>query len=154
MSVQCNNGVFDDFLGIEGFMPPRFNSSNKVMMVLSIFQTTPVIIFPWWRSAVPPMCHSQPIRGQYPSHVITLDQSKASFLVKWSHWTNPRPVQCPQCAIYSSCFPREGVSRALEAKNCLHLAALGPTSLSNGQPSHSSFGLNCVLQSEINVLEE
>ena len=72
----------------------KFKSSNKVMMALSIFQTTPVIIFRW-RSAVLPMCHLQLV------------------FVFW--------------------LPREGVRRAEEEKNCLYLAARGPTSLSNGQ---------------------
>ena len=29
-----------------------------------------------------PLCH-QPIRGQYPGHVITLDQSEASIKLLW-----------------------------------------------------------------------
>ena len=36
--------------------------------------------------------HSQPIRGQYPGHVITLHQSEASIQVMWSLSTNQRPV--------------------------------------------------------------
>ena len=35
----------------------------------------------------------QPIRGQYPGHVITLDQWEASIRVTWSLLTNERPVQ-------------------------------------------------------------
>ena len=36
--------------------------------------------------------HSRPIRGQYPGHVITLDQSEASIQVAWSLSTNQRLV--------------------------------------------------------------
>ena len=32
------------------------------------------------------------MRGQYPDHVITLDQWEASIQVTWSLWTNERPV--------------------------------------------------------------
>ena len=51
----------------------------------------------WWIfSRVPCSGHqsrsSWPIGGQYPGHVITLDQSEASFLVTWSLLTHQRPV--------------------------------------------------------------
>ena len=36
--------------------------------------------------------HSQPIRGQYLGHVITLSQSEASIQVMWSLLANLRPV--------------------------------------------------------------
>ena len=44
-------------------------------------------------------------------------------------------VQCSQCAIYSLClFPDfRGKESDEKQKNCLYLAARGPTSLSNGQ---------------------
>ena len=35
---------------------------------------------------------SGPIKGQYPGHVISLDQSEASVQVTWSVWTNQRSV--------------------------------------------------------------
>ena len=36
--------------------------------------------------------HSHQIRGQYPSHVITFDQSEASVQVMWYRLTNKRPL--------------------------------------------------------------
>ena len=35
---------------------------------------------------------SQPIRGQYSGHVVSLDQLEASVQVKWSVLTNKKPV--------------------------------------------------------------
>ena len=52
--------------------------------------------------------HSGTIWGQHLAHVITLDQSEASILVKWSHWTNQRPVSRMRTGL-SRCDQEPGI---------------------------------------------